>query len=105
MDRRQSFDRWFKSQRLQYLRYHSRIKKKNLQKTKAGKSFLEFAKNLPFVKVNEANGLSKPAIKEKIPYNPSFVKMILKRDADIKSGKTKTITVNPDDIWGNLNLK
>ncbi len=34
------------------------------EKTKAGKTFLEFAKNLPFVKLEQSEGLSKPAIAE-----------------------------------------
>lgn len=80
------------------------------ESTKAGKTLLEMAKLLSKtskgVAINEGSkkkGLK--SAKEESPYNPEFVKMILERDADIKSGKSKCITVDPDDIWGSLGLK
>jgi hypothetical protein len=80
------------------------------ERTKAGKTLLEMAKLLS--KTNKGvtieEGLKKKGLKttkEERPYNPEFVKMILERDADIKSGKSKCITVDPDDIWGSLGLK
>ncbi len=77
------------------------------ERTKAGKAFLAmsetFFKNVEGIEIVETN--SKKLKKEESPYNPEFVKMILERDADIKSGKSKCITVDPDDIWGSLGLK
>lgn len=70
------------------------------ERTKAGKTLLELAKLLAVtnkgVKIEE---------EEESPYNPEFVAMIEKRYADYKSGKSKTITVDPNDIWGSLGLK
>lgn len=77
-------------------------------RTKAGKTLLELAKILSASNkgVVIETGLKKPAVtKEKSQYNPEFVKMVQKRLADFKSGKTKSITVNPNDIWGSLGLK
>lgn len=69
------------------------------ERTKAGKTLLELAKLLAAtnkgVKIEE----------EETPYNPEFVAMIEKRYADYKSGKSKSITVDPNDIWGSLGLK
>ncbi|SEO44720.1 hypothetical protein SAMN05444671_3467 [Flavobacterium sp. CF108] len=69
------------------------------EKTKAGKTLLELAKLLAVtnkgVKIEE----------DESPYNPEFVAEIQKRYADYKSGKSKTITVDPNDIWGSLGLK
>ena len=77
------------------------------ERTKAGKAFLAmsetFFKNVEGIEIVETN--SKKLKKEESPYKPEFVKMILERDADIKSGKSKCITVDPDDIWGSLGLK
>ena len=38
-----------------------------------------------------------PFEEEKSPYNPEFVAKMLQGDEDIKSGRTKNITL--DDIW------
>ncbi|WP_291142346.1 DUF2683 family protein [Flavobacterium sp. UBA7680] len=69
------------------------------EKTKAGKTLLELAKLLAVtnkgVKIEENES----------PYNPEFVAEIQKRYADYKSGKSKTITVDPNDVWGSLGLK
>ena len=69
------------------------------ERTKAGKTLLELAKLLAVtnkgVKIEE----------EESPYNPEFVSEIQKRYADYKSGKSKAITVDPNDIWGSLGLK
>lgn len=69
------------------------------ERTKAGKTLLELARLLAVtnkgVKIEE----------EESPYDPEFVAMIQKRYADYKSGKSKTITVDPKDIWGSLGLK
>ncbi len=77
------------------------------ERSKKGKAFLEFVKNffndekdVEIIKLDVKN-----AEEDESPYNPEFVKMILERDADIKSGKSKCITVDPDDIWGSLGLK
>ena len=71
------------------------------ERTKAGKIFLEFAQTLPFVKVNNKVGLNKPVAiklkKEKSPYNPEYVAMILK-SAKQKKGNI----LNPNDIWANF---
>jgi hypothetical protein len=77
------------------------------ERTKAGKAFLEITKVL----VNDSNGIeiietnSKKLNVEESPYNPEFVKMILERYADMKSGKSKCITLDTNDIWGSLGLK
>ena len=77
------------------------------ERSKKGKAFLEFAKTFfdegKDVEIIESD--SKKSKKEESLYNPEFVKMILERDADIKSGKSKCITVDPDDVWGSLGLK
>ena len=77
------------------------------KRTKAGKAFMamseSFFKNVEGIEIVKTD--TKEMEKEKDLYNTEFVKMILDRDADIKSGKTKCITVDPDDIWGSLGLK
>ena len=40
---------------------------------------------------------------EKSPYNPEFVKKILKRAESAKKGNT--VKVDPNDLWGSLGLK
>ncbi|MBS7232340.1 hypothetical protein KHA90_15045 [Flavobacterium psychroterrae] len=44
-------------------------------------------------------------IQEESPYNPEFVAKIERIYDDYKSGKTKSITLDPNDIWGSLGLK
>ena len=77
------------------------------ERSKKGKAFLEFAKTFfdegKDVEIIESD--SKKSKKEESLYNPEFIKMVLERDADIKSGKSKCITVDPDDVWGSLGLK
>ena len=77
------------------------------ERSKKGKAFLEFAKTFfdegKDVEIIESD--SKKSKKEESLYNPEFVKMVLERDADIRSGKSKCITVDPDDVWGSLGLK
>lgn len=68
------------------------------ERTKAGKTLLELAKLLAVTN----KGVK---IEEESPYNPEFVAEIQKRYADYKSGKSKAITVDPNDIWGSLGLK
>jgi len=69
------------------------------ERTKAGKTLLELAKLLAVtnkgVKIEE----------EESPYNPEFVAKIKKIEADYISGKSKSITVDPNDVWGSLGLK
>ncbi|MCF8322994.1 MAG: hypothetical protein K9I26_07655 [Flavobacterium sp.] len=78
------------------------------ERSKKGKAFLEFAKTF-FTDEKEVELVESKSRKlkkgEEDLYNPEFVKMILDRDADIKSGKTKCITLDPNDIWGSLGLK
>jgi hypothetical protein len=77
------------------------------KRTKAGKAFLAmsepFLQNVEGIEVVER--VSNRKTKEENLYNPEFVKMILERYADIKSGKSKCITIDPDDVWGSLGLK
>jgi hypothetical protein len=77
------------------------------KRTKAGKAFMamseSFFQNVEGIEIVE--NISRKTTNEEFLYNPEFVKMILERDADIKSGKIKCITVDPDDIWGSLGLK
>lgn len=77
------------------------------KRTKAGKAFMamseSFFQNVEGIEIIKND--SDKRVKEESPYNPEFVKMILERDADIRSGKSKCITVDPDDIWGSLGLK
>jgi hypothetical protein len=77
------------------------------KRTKAGKAFLAmtepFLQNVEGIEIVEND--SKGITNGEDLYNPEFVKMILERDAAIKSGKIKCITVDPDDIWGSLGLK
>jgi hypothetical protein len=69
------------------------------EQTKEGKILLELAKLLAVtdkdIKIEE----------EESPYNPEFVARIKKSYADYKSGKSKSITVDPNDVWGSLGLK
>jgi hypothetical protein len=50
-------------------------------------------------------GLNKTVEEKSEIYNPEFVKMVLDRYADVKSSKSKCITVDPNDVWGSLGLK
>ncbi|MEP6803370.1 MAG: DUF2683 family protein [Flavobacterium sp.] len=68
------------------------------ERTKAGRTLLELARLL----ATTNKGIE---IQEESPYNPEFIAMIEKRYADYKSGKSKSITVDPNDIWGSLGLK
>ncbi len=45
------------------------------ERTKAGKSFLEFAKNLPFVKINEDTKSNKPVAKVKLSTQQEIMKL------------------------------
>lgn len=45
------------------------------ERTKAGKSFLEFAKNLPFVKINEDTTFNKPVAKVKLSKQQEIMKL------------------------------
>jgi hypothetical protein len=58
-------------------------------RSKEAKSLLTYLRSLSFVKVEE-----------KDPYDPEFVKMVLKSAASKKRYKVDT-----DDIWGSLGLK
>ncbi len=71
------------------------------ERTKKGKAFLALAK----VFYEEKNEVELVDEKDKSPYNPEFVAMIEARIENHKSGKSKSITVNPNDIWGSLGLK
>jgi hypothetical protein len=78
------------------------------ERTKAGKAFLEMTNVL--VKDSKgieivSTGLNNTVEEKSEIYNPEFVKMILERAADIKNGKSKCITVDPNDVWGSLGLK
>ncbi len=53
------------------------------ERTKEGKSFLEFVKNLPFVKINEDSNIDKKISKKK-RYNAETEKAI----NDVREGKT-----------------
>ena len=75
------------------------------ERTKVGKAFLEMTNAL----VNDSKGIEiietdSNKVAES-PYDPEFVKMIQERFADIKSGKSKTITLDSNDVWGSLGLK
>jgi hypothetical protein len=69
------------------------------ERTKAGKALLELAKLLAVtnkgIKIEE----------EESPYNPEFVAKIKKSYDDYNTGKSKSITLDPNDIWGSLGLK
>jgi hypothetical protein len=77
------------------------------ERTKTGKAFMAmfktFFKDVDGIEIVETD--SKKIKKEENFYSPEFVKMILEREADIKSGKSKCITVDPNDVWGSLGLK
>jgi len=45
------------------------------ERTKAGKSFLEFAKKLPFVKINEDTTINKPVAKVKLSKQQEIMKL------------------------------
>ncbi len=74
------------------------------ERTKVGKAFLEMTNAL----VNDSKGIEiietdSNKVAESI-YDPEFVKIIQKRFADIKSGKSKTITLDPNDVLVSLGL-
>lgn len=71
------------------------------EKTKKGKAFLALAK----VFYDEKNEIELVNEADESPYNPEFVAMIHERIENHKSGKSKSVTVNPKDIWGSLGLK
>ncbi len=67
------------------------------ERSKKGKTFLEFAKtfigndkDIEFIETED----------EKSPYNPEFVEMVLK-----SAKRGKYTTVDTKDIWGSLGLK
>ncbi len=79
------------------------------KRTKAGKAFMamseSFFKNVEGIEIVETDSkkTTKEAdseLTEQSPYNPEFVKMVLK---SAKRGSYKE--VNPKDIWGSLGLK
>ena len=69
------------------------------ERSKKGKAFLEFAKTF-IGNDKDISFVESEDVKDKSPYNPEFVKMIL--DAD-KSGNYTTL--DSKDIWGSLGLK
>ena len=78
------------------------------ERSKVGKAFLE----MTTVLVKDSKGIeiistgsNKTVEKKSEIYNPEFVKMILERYADMKSGKSKCITLDTNDIWGSIGLK
>lgn len=78
------------------------------ERTKAGKAFLEMTnilvKDSKGIEIISTGSNKTVEVKSEI-YNPEFVKMVLDRYADVKSGKSKCITVDPNDVWGSLGLK
>lgn len=82
------------------------------KRTKAGKAFLamseSFFKGVEGIEIVETeakkiakeDGTSDSELAKQSPYNPEFVKMVLK---SVKRGSYKEI--NPKDIWGSLGLK
>lgn len=56
------------------------------ERTKAGKTFLEFARNLPFVKINEEPGLNAPATAIK---KISKQKQIMQLSKEVNKAGTK----------------
>lgn len=64
------------------------------ERTKAGKTFLEFAQTLPFVKVNTIVGLNKPvATKELTPKQRTLINRLkkVKKNADAGMYKTQSL--------------
>lgn len=69
------------------------------ERTKAGKAFLAMTSSL----VKESKSIeivTSSSSKEKSPYNPEFVAMILDRYKNLD--KTKLTRMNPNDIWGSI---
>jgi len=60
-------------------------------RSKMAQQFLEFAKTLPFAKVEQLD--------EKSPYDPEFVKKIK------RAQKQKGTIIDTKDVWGSLGLK
>lgn len=58
------------------------------ERTKAGKSFLEFARNLPFVKINEDFGLNAPVTAVK---KVSKQKEIIQLSKEVNKAMTKKL--------------
>ncbi len=62
------------------------------EKTKAGKSFLEFAKNLPFLKLQETAGLGCPAVKTNVLLQDFEKACKQLKESRTKKTKRKTLT-------------
>jgi hypothetical protein len=75
------------------------------EKTAQGKAIAMLLSSSPAVEIQTSKSLGDVPTKEKSPYNPKFVAKILKRHKDIKTGKSKTTTINPKDVWGSLGLR
>ena len=72
------------------------------EKTKAGKSFLEFAKNLPFLKLNETARLGRPALKTKKVSKNVPNALTLKIMKETEEGKNLTKTTSHKDLMEKL---
>jgi hypothetical protein len=57
-------------------------------------ALLDYLKTLSFVSIKKEN---------KTKYNPEFVKIIKERTENVEKGNYTTI--DPNDLWGSLNLK
>lgn len=66
------------------------------ERTKAGKTL----KNLIELFSKENNGVEIVSDSKESPYDPEFVKMVLKSKAS-----KKRYRVDTDDVWGSLGLK
>jgi len=70
----------------------------DIKKAKAIKQFLKA------FDVSFSSDSSEELVKsEESPYNPEFVKKIHERQKSAREGNV--VEVNPDDLWGSLDLK
>jgi hypothetical protein len=67
------------------------------ERTKAGKTFLEFAKNLPFVKINDYADSNNPVVKTMTEKEELFLKTVrrtAKHAREIEAGTRKGNSIN-----------
>ncbi len=69
------------------------------ERTKAGKSFLEFAKNLPFVKINEDTTSNKPVAKVKLSTQQEIMKLSKEVNKNMSEKLTKQYNLHNDSNY------
>jgi hypothetical protein len=69
------------------------------ERTKAGKSFLEFAKNILFVKINEDTTINKPVAKVKLSKQQEIMKLSKEVNKNMSEKLMKQYNVHYDSNY------